>query len=188
MCFYDFLRSKKSGKSLKRGPDDPFMAKLINEVLQEAHLTFVSCFHAFYPTASLRWSALCHLLSEMETSSNLDKLLSAVLASLCHPAVRLRSTFPVLGVLEHTTLPLPRESTPGHGYSSDSSPETSSPISSESSSTTTANNTQAIAGPSQPVTPDNPHSVAIRGSPDAHQFPLLVEHMIYRGQVNLILN
>jgi E3 ubiquitin-protein ligase MYCBP2 len=176
---------KRTGKSRKR--DTGTYTKMITEILQEAHQTFVSCFHAFYPTASLRWSSLCHLLGEMEKlgpQSSLDRLLSAVLASLCHPAVRLRSTFPILGVLEHTTLPLPKESHPPPSYSSSSSPDSSSPSSSTASSSTTANHTQAIAGPSQPISPDTNGALPMtRSSPEAHHYPLLVEHMIYRGQV-----
>ena len=30
-------------------------------------MTFVSCFHAFYPTAILKWAALCNLLSYLES-------------------------------------------------------------------------------------------------------------------------
>lgn len=175
---------KRAGKSRKR--DTGTYMKMISEILLEAHQTFVACFHAFYPTASLRWSSLCHLLGEMDKlgpQSSLDRLLSAVLASLCHPAVRLRSTFPILGVLEHTSLPLPKEAHPPPSYSSSSSPDSSSPSSSSASSSTTANHTQAIAGPSQPISPDNTALPMTRSSPEAHHYPLLVEHMIYRGQV-----
>lgn len=40
------------------------------EVLSEAHRTFRSCFHAFYPTGPLKWWCLCDLLSQMEPVSN----------------------------------------------------------------------------------------------------------------------
>lgn len=75
-------------------------SSMIMSILEECHQTFVSCFHAFYPTAFLKWTCLCDLLAVFdqrvpdETSS--DRLLSAVLAALCSPTVRLRSTFPIL--------------------------------------------------------------------------------------------
>jgi E3 ubiquitin-protein ligase MYCBP2 len=138
---------KRSGKSKKR--DTGAYQKMVTEILQEAHETFVACFHAFYPTASLRWSSLCHLLGEVERlgpSANLDRLLSAVLASLCHPAVKLRSTFPILGVLEHTALLATQltnqSSRPPPSYSSSSSPDSSTASTSSASSSTTANHTQ----------------------------------------------
>lgn len=38
---------------------------MLNDILDECHNTFVSCFHAFYPTASLKWNCLCDLLGEI---------------------------------------------------------------------------------------------------------------------------
>jgi E3 ubiquitin-protein ligase MYCBP2 len=69
-------------------------------LLADAHRTFVSCFHAFYPTGYLKWSCLCNLLASMEdesSSSNhsYDRLLTAVLDALCSPMVKLRNTFPI---------------------------------------------------------------------------------------------
>lgn len=44
---------------------------------------------------------------------------------------------------------------------------------------------QAIAGPSQPISPDTTGVLPMtRGSPESHHYPLLVEHMVYRGQVS----
>lgn len=37
---------------------------MMNNVLDECHNTFVYCFHAFYPTAYLKWTCLCELLAE----------------------------------------------------------------------------------------------------------------------------
>ena len=36
---------------------------LAERILEECHHTFVSCFHAFYPTGPLKWMCLCDLLS-----------------------------------------------------------------------------------------------------------------------------
>ncbi|KAL3283878.1 hypothetical protein HHI36_018047 [Cryptolaemus montrouzieri] len=93
------LQVKKSSK-LKNTNSN---LQLINDILEESHNTFVSCFHAFYPTAFLKWTCLCDLLTEidkegtLQSSSNSQRLLSAVLCALCAPNVRLRSTFPLLG-------------------------------------------------------------------------------------------
>lgn len=38
-------------------------------ILKECHETFVSCFHAFYPTAFLKWTCLCDLLALMDKVS-----------------------------------------------------------------------------------------------------------------------
>lgn len=40
-----------------------------NSILEECHKTFVSCYHAFYPTAYLKWTSLCELLSEIDKVS-----------------------------------------------------------------------------------------------------------------------
>ena len=67
-------------------------------ILADAHRSFVSCFHAFYPTGYLKWSCLCNLLASMEDNdahSSYDRLLTAVLDSLCSPMVKLRNTFPI---------------------------------------------------------------------------------------------
>lgn len=37
---------------------------MLNDILDECHNTFVSCFHAFYPTAYMKWNCLCDLLEE----------------------------------------------------------------------------------------------------------------------------
>ena len=84
------IRSKHLGSGQR-------MAGLI---LADAHRSFVSCFHAFYPTGYLKWTCLCNLLASMEdeleaADSNYDRLLTAVLDSLCGPMVKLRNTFPI---------------------------------------------------------------------------------------------
>ena len=88
-------RSKHRYKS-DRNP----LTRLIVSVLEECHRTFVLCFHAFYPTGALKWACLCDLLvsrdSQSVESGESDRLLSAVLAALSSPSVKLRATFPIL--------------------------------------------------------------------------------------------
>ena len=43
--------------------------RLMEKILDECHQTFVKCFHALYPTASLKWTALCQLLGQIEPVS-----------------------------------------------------------------------------------------------------------------------
>ncbi|KAL1517024.1 hypothetical protein ABEB36_000844 [Hypothenemus hampei] len=121
---------------------------LIKSILQECHNTFVSCFHAFYPTAYLKWTCLCDLLMETfelynsHSTSNTQMLLSAVLCALCAPSVRLRSTFPLLGTNQSAENSLHRGLSP--------SDNTGLPMMSVS---------------------------------DSHNYPILVEQMSYRSQV-----
>ena len=67
---------------------------MAESLMKDAHLTFVSCFHAFYPTGPLKWVSLCSLLSNLD-ERNCDRLLAAVIDSLCNPIIKLRSTFPI---------------------------------------------------------------------------------------------
>ena len=80
---------------------------MVNLVLNECHTTFVASFHAFYPTGQLKWSCLCDLLLSRdegcEESHGSDRLLSAVLASLCSPMIKLRATCPILTEYETET-------------------------------------------------------------------------------------
>ena len=68
--------------------------EMADSLLQDAHLTYVSCFQAFYPTGPLKWVCLCSLLSSLESQS-CHRLLAAVIDSLCNPQIKLRSTFPI---------------------------------------------------------------------------------------------
>ena len=68
--------------------------EMAESLMKDAHLTFVSCFHAFYPTGPLKWVALCSLLANID-ERNCDRLLAAVIDSLCNPIIKLRSTFPM---------------------------------------------------------------------------------------------
>ena len=45
-----------------RGGRDVF-EKLADKILGECHRAFTLCFHAFYPTAHLKWLCLCDLLN-----------------------------------------------------------------------------------------------------------------------------
>ncbi|KAK9703659.1 PHR domain [Popillia japonica] len=93
----------QSKKSTRPKPKCELYVKMLNGILDECHNTFVACFHAFYPTTYLKWTCLCDLLTDIDSeskshsSSNSQRLLSAVLCALCGPTVRLRSTFPLLG-------------------------------------------------------------------------------------------
>lgn len=71
-------------------------SSMLNEILEECHNTFVSCFNAFYPTSTLKWNCLCDLLTQMDKGTLYSRLLSAILAGLCCPTVKLRSTFSLL--------------------------------------------------------------------------------------------
>ncbi|KAL9885814.1 MYC binding protein highwire isoform 2-T2 [Glossina fuscipes fuscipes] len=108
------------------------------EILEECHISFVACFGIFYPTSTLKWNCLCDLLSEMDKQGILhSRLLSAILAGLCSPTVKLRSTFALLSQ---------------------------------------GNERQSIISPS-----DN-SGLPMLSSTDGHQYPILVEQMIYRTQ------
>ncbi|XP_030378381.1 E3 ubiquitin-protein ligase highwire [Scaptodrosophila lebanonensis] len=110
---------------------------LVLEILEECHLSFVACFDAFYPTSSLKWNCLCDLLAQMDRGALHSRLLSAILAGLCSPTVKLRATFSLLSA---------------------------------------GNERQSIISPS-----DN-SGLPMLSSTEAHQYPILVEQMIYRTQ------
>ena len=63
-------------------------------LVKDAHKTFVSCFHAFYPTGPLKWICLCSLLSQLDGQPS-DQLLAATIDALCNPIIKLRSIFPI---------------------------------------------------------------------------------------------
>ncbi|XP_032681448.1 E3 ubiquitin-protein ligase MYCBP2 isoform X17 [Odontomachus brunneus] len=89
--------------------------KMASTILDECHKTFVSCYHAFYPTAYLKWTSLCELLSEInkeQGTTTKDRLLSAVLASLCNSAIRLRCTFPILNNVTDSSDSMKRQFSP----------------------------------------------------------------------------
>lgn len=89
--------------------------KMTNSILEECHKTFVACYHAFYPTAYLKWTSLCELLSEIDKeqgTTTKDRLLSAILASLCNSTIRLRSTFPILSDITDSSDGVKRQLSP----------------------------------------------------------------------------
>lgn len=79
---------------------EKFADMLIKQILNECHMSFMSCYHAFYPSTTLRWRGLCDLLLSLESPTTAgqrtDSLLAAMLASLCcSPLIRLTQTFPL---------------------------------------------------------------------------------------------
>lgn len=108
------------------------------EILDECHITFLSCFNAFYPTATLKWNCLCDLLTQQQDRGVLQsRLLSAIVGGLCNPTVKLRNTFSLLS---------------------------------------SGRETKSIVSPS-----DN-SGLPMLSSTENHQYPVLVEQMIYRTQ------
>lgn len=49
---------------------------MVVSVLDECHKTFVSCFHAFYPTGQLKWACLCDLLLSRDVVNKVSYLSS----------------------------------------------------------------------------------------------------------------
>lgn len=120
--------------------------KMASTILDECHKTFVSCYHAFYPTAYLKWTSLCELLSEIDKEQGItakDRLLSAVLASLCNSAIRLRCTFPILSNITDSSDSVKRQLSPS----------------------------------------DNGGLLMANSTSETHQYPILVEQISYKSQV-----
>ena len=87
-------------KEMLTGSDltiEPEVEDLLVQVMSDCSDAFMSCYHAFYPSASLRWKGLSDLLLSNYSSRN-EKLLAAVLSSLCSPFVKL--TFPLNQTVE----------------------------------------------------------------------------------------
>ncbi|XP_014287849.1 E3 ubiquitin-protein ligase MYCBP2 isoform X3 [Halyomorpha halys] len=118
--------------------------RLVQEIMDECHHTFVSCFHAFYPTAYLKWTALCDLLAIINKKNNegVDQLLTSVLASLRCPSIRLRSTFPILSPNMDVSDSLKKQ-----------------------------------------LSPSDNSGLPMMPCIDTHYYPILVEQMSYRSQV-----
>lgn len=74
------------------------------EILNECHTTFLSCFNAFYPTTILKWNCLCDLLSKKDKGILHARLLSAILAGLCNPNIKLKATFSLLSSTSRETM------------------------------------------------------------------------------------
>ncbi|KAG8179148.1 hypothetical protein JTE90_015337 [Oedothorax gibbosus] len=92
---------KTSFSSIPTSPStSALLVNYLQSILEECHETFMSCYHAFYPSAKLKWRGLCDLLLTIdvpwvEETVEGDHLLAAVLASLCASSIRLTSTLPV---------------------------------------------------------------------------------------------
>ncbi|KAH0954749.1 hypothetical protein HN011_008203, partial [Eciton burchellii] len=113
------LKSKGKTRSNKSS-GNTLGNKMTSSILDECHKTFVSCYHAFYPTAYLKWTSLCELLSEIDKeqgTTTKDRLLSAVLASLCNSAIRLRCTFPILNNIMDSSDGVKRQLSPSDNAS-----------------------------------------------------------------------
>ncbi|KAI1288150.1 E3 ubiquitin-protein ligase MYCBP2 [Halotydeus destructor] len=86
---------------------------LIEQVLNECQCTFVACYHAFYPSTPLQWRGLCDLLLSQPSDPNhgheSDELLTAMMAALCNPLIRLTLTFPLYQLLDYQTITSPSE-------------------------------------------------------------------------------
>ncbi|KAK0177732.1 hypothetical protein PV328_001750 [Microctonus aethiopoides] len=139
---------KFKGKTKSGKVDRVTGNKMIGLILDECHKTFVACYHAFYPTAYLKWTSLCELLSEIDKeqgTSPKDRLLSAVLASLCNSMVRLRCTFPIL-----------------------------------------SNVMDSSDGIKRQLSPSDNAGLPMMNSTEAHQYPILVEQMSYKSQMESI--
>lgn len=50
------------------------LTRMVVSVLDECHKTFVSCFHAFYPTGQLKWACLCDLLLSRDVVNKVSYL------------------------------------------------------------------------------------------------------------------
>jgi len=106
---------KSKGKTRSNKSSNTLGNKMTNSILDECHKTFVACYHAFYPTAYLKWTSLCELLSDIDKeqgTTTKDRLLSAVLASLCNSAIRLRCTFPILSNIMDNSDSIKRQLSP----------------------------------------------------------------------------
>ena len=53
-------------KFIQHSSDSYRVSKMRQRILDECHRTFVRCFHAFYPTAQLKWLFLCDLLTPLD--------------------------------------------------------------------------------------------------------------------------
>lgn len=139
-------------------------------ILDECHNTFLACFNVFYPTATLKWNCLCDLLAQSDDRQSQaqlpTRLLSAIVGGLCSPTVKLRHTFQLLcsggGSISGGNL--------NGGSSSGNNGGTSNTMAANQ------RDSKSIVSPS-----DN-SGLPMLTSMDMHQYPVLVEQMIYRTQ------
>ncbi|CAI9731993.1 E3 ubiquitin-protein ligase MYCBP2-like [Octopus vulgaris] len=139
------VRPSKVRLSLSNPPTSPEFRQMAEEILSACHDTFTGCFHAFYPTANLKWLCLCDLLVMLEPGmSNMDgygRLLAAIMEALTHPTIKLTNIMPI-----------------------NCEPETEEILRRQSISID-----------------DNTNSAARLA--ESHRFPILVDHMTYRTEV-----
>ncbi|KAK6172343.1 hypothetical protein SNE40_016020 [Patella caerulea] len=128
------------------------------DILNECHKTFSSCFHAFYPTGTLKWWCLCDLLCRTEpmlkkkkgsikslpNAGGVGRLLAAVMEAMCHPAIKLTNIMPI------NCEPEAEEILRRHSLCMD----------------------------------DNTNSAARMG--EMHKYPILASHMSYRMEVDTV--
>ncbi|XP_053398701.1 E3 ubiquitin-protein ligase MYCBP2-like isoform X4 [Mercenaria mercenaria] len=80
-------------------PGSQISSPFVDDILDECHLTFRSCFHAFYPTGMLKWLCLCDLLQHLEPSmvnaGGYGRLLAAIMEAMCHPTIKLTNIMPI---------------------------------------------------------------------------------------------
>ncbi|ESO93790.1 hypothetical protein LOTGIDRAFT_153260, partial [Lottia gigantea] len=127
------------------------------DILNECHISFSSCFHAFYPTGSLKWWCLCDLLcrtdpilekktdkKNLPNAGGVGRLLAAVMEAMCHPAIKLTNIMPINCEPEAEEI-LRRHST---------------------------------------CMDDNTNSAARMG--EMHKYPVLASHMTYRMEIDSI--
>ncbi|CAE1311209.1 MYCBP2 [Acanthosepion pharaonis] len=139
------VRPSKVRIFLPTPPTSPEFRQMEEEILSACHDTFTGCFHAFYPTANLKWLCLCDLLVMLEPGmTNMDgygRLLAAIMEALTHPTIKLTNIMPI-----------------------NCEPETEEILRRQSISID-----------------DNTNSVARLA--ESHRFPLLVDHMTYRTEL-----
>ncbi|KAG1690691.1 E3 ubiquitin-protein ligase MYCBP2 [Nymphon striatum] len=84
----------------KSSMEESPVAQMLDSILDECHVTFVACYHAFYPTSSLKWQGLCDLLTLMDMAGEdlegYDRLLAAFLGALCSPSIRVITVIPII--------------------------------------------------------------------------------------------
>lgn len=130
-------------------------------IFDECHTTFLACFSVFYPTATLKWNSLCDLLAQDDATKQTGcvsamptRLLSAIVGGLCSPRVQLRHTFQLGLYREHASTATMMLAAAAGG-----------------------------AGPAKSiVSPSDNSGLPMLTSMELHQYPVLVEQMIYRTQ------
>ena len=60
---------KQSSPHTATAHAQPRYVQLSRQIADECYTAFVACFHAFYPTSSLKWACLCDLLNLLDPVS-----------------------------------------------------------------------------------------------------------------------